>query len=572
MNKKIIFGLVLATLLVGIVPVVSAQTGISISSPSGETYKKGDTVTINAVSYSGDSVWTIQIQKSSTKVWIDQVTGGSLSYSFVIPNTWSSGTYTIYVDGENSNPVSTTFKIPSSFLPILPPPAPPAPPTASEIEDMSTADAVDAIESLDTEDAADIMADLTPETAADIVEELDTEDATEIFEEGIAEGNLEEFADIANEADPEAVADILLEMEPETGADLVEEMVSDDLNAAALRVEEAVKRSGNEEILAAFGGTLEGVPAETLVSLFREIAGLPATPSTVAELFEVMDITKVIDIIDQWMTTEDYEGLATVFSYLSDDKLEEIFLSMTPLDRTTFYPYLDATSQAKLPDVGELTVSDLSITPSTVETGDPVTISVEISNDGLLQFSEGVTLKIDGTSEESEMVTLMPGDSETVTWTVSEATSGTYSVEVEGLTGSFTVEEPEPEPEPANIVYHSVAVSPSSVEAGNPVTVTVTLDNTGELIGTETVELYVNDVLEDSETTSVVGGGTDSVTFQVTKDTAGSYTVEAGGETATFTVTEPEPEPTSFPVTYALAGVVIIAAAAYLYMQQQRKL
>jgi len=569
MNKKIVLGLVILGAFLLSTPMVSA---LSVDSPSGETYRTGDTVTIHAVNYAADSTGYIQIQRGSTIVWIDEggFVANVLSYKLKIPSSWSGGTYTVYVKGTISKDTgSTTFKIPTSFLPPI---APPAPPTSSDIEDMSLADAVDAIEDLDVEDAADVMADLTPEKAADIVDELDTEDAVEIFEEGVAAGDAEEFADIANEADPEVAADIMLEMEPEAGADLVEEMVSDDVNAAALRVEEAVKRSGNEEILAEFGGTLEGVPPETLVSLFREIVGLPATPSTVAELFEVMDITKVIDIIDGWMATEDYEGLATVFSYLSDAKLEEIFLSMTPEDRTTFYPYLDEPSQAKLPDVGELTVSDLSITPTTVETGDPITISVEVSNDGLLQFSEGVTLKIDGSSVESEMVTLMPGDSETVTWTVSEATAGTYSVDVNGLTGSFTVEEGEPEPEPANIVYHSVAVSPSSVEVGNPVTITVTLDNTGELIGTETVELYVNDVLEDSNTTSVAGGGTDTVTFQVTKDTAGTYTVEAGGETATFTVTEPEPEPSGFPWTYAIVGVVIVAVAAYMYMQQQKKL
>jgi len=543
MNKKIVLGLVILGAFLLSTPMVSA---LSVDSPSGETYRRGDTITIHAVNYAADSTGYIQIQRGSTIVWIDEgvFIANVLSYQLKIPSSWSGGTYTVYVKGTISKDTgSTTFIIPSTFLPPIVPP-PPAPPTATEIAAMSTSDAVDAIESLDIESAATILAELTTSKASEIV----------------------------NEVDPESAADLLLEMDPEAGAGIVEAMVAGDLNAAALRVEEAVKRSGNAAKLAEFGGTLTGVPAETLVRLFREIAGLPATPSTVAELFEVMDVTKVIDIVDEWMATEDYEGLATVFSYLSDAKLEELFLSMTPEDRTTFYPYLDETIQAKLPDVGELTVSDLSIIPSTVETGDPVTISAEVSNDGLLQFSEGITLKVDGTSVETEMVTLMPGETETVTWTVSEATAGTYSVEVNGLTGTFTVEEPEPEPEPANIVYHSIAVSPSSVEVGNPVTVTVTLDNTGELIGIETVELYVNDVMEDSDTTSIVGGGTDSVTFQVTKDTAGTYTVEAGGETATFTVTEPEPEPTGFPWTYAVVGVVIIAVAAYLYMQQQKKL
>ena len=468
MSNKLLPVLLLVTLLFVIIPVGFVQASSAITSPSGETYDEGDTVTINAITYSGDSQWAIQIQRGPNVVWVDNVTSaGSLSYSFVIPSSWSGGTYTIYVDGDNSPVTSTTFRVPSTFLPPISPP-PIVPPTASEIEAMSTADAVEAIEDFEVEEAADIMTDLTTEKAADIVDELDTDHAIEIFEEGISEGYLDEYAELANEADPETTADILLGMDSEVGADLVEEMVGEDLNAAALRVEEAVKRSGNEAILEAFGGTLEGVSAETLVSLFREIVGLPATPSTVAELFEVMDLTKIIDIIDEWMDIEDYEGLATVFSYLSDDKLEELFLSMTPEDRTTFYPYLDENSQAKLPDIGELTVSDLSIAPSNVETGDPVTISVEVTNDGLLQFSEGITLKIDGISVESEIVTLMPEGSETVIWTVSEATAGTYSVEVNGLTGSFTVEEPELEPEPANIIYHSVALSPSTVEIRNP--------------------------------------------------------------------------------------------------------
>ena len=552
-KNKLLIGLTLTTLLLAAIPSVNAAISVSIAPVKAE-YVRGETIDITISGTTATEDIYIQVFRGSASHWVDQrvASGASYIYTLNISDTWYDGIYTIRVKGSIGGTASTTFvldapsqPVPPPFIPPPPaPPAPPAPPTATEIAAMSTSDAIDVIESLDIESAADIMTELTTSKAADIL----------------------------NGVDPETAADILLEMEPEAGAGLVEAMVTGDLNAAALRVEEAVKRSGNTAKLTEFGGTLTGVPAETLVSLFREIAGLPATPSTVAELFEVMDITKVIDIVDEWMATEDYEGLATVFSYLSDAKLEELFLSMTPQDRTTFYPYLDETIQAKLPDVGALVVSDLSITPSTVETGDPVTITVEVSNDGLLQFSEGITLRVDGSSVESEILTLMPGETETVTWTVSEATAGTYSVEVNGLTDSFTVEEPEPAPAPANIVYHSVAVSPSLVEAGNPVTVTVTLDNTGDLIGSETIELYVNYILEDSETKSIVGGGTDSVTFQVTKDTPGTYTVEAGGETATFTVTEAEPEATAFPLTYAVVGVVIIAAAAYMYMQQQNKL
>ncbi|MCW4012214.1 MAG: hypothetical protein NWF07_04390, partial [Candidatus Bathyarchaeota archaeon] len=291
---------------------------------------------------------------------------------------------------------------------------------------------------------------------------------------------------------------------------------------------------------------------------------------TVAALFEVMDITKVIDIVDAWMETESYEDLALVYSYLGDSKLEEIFLSMSGAQRTTLYPYLDETTQAKLPELGTLTVSNLSINPATVEEGELVTISVEVTNDGLIEFTEGVNLKVAGTTVETEMVTLMPDASTTVTWTVSEATAGTYDVEVNGLTGSFTVEAP-PEPEPANIVYKSIAVSPTSIEEGGSVTVTVTLENTGELSGQEAVDLYVDDVMVDSETVIVAGGATETAEFTLTGETAGTYTVEAGDKSATYTVTAPEEPPSGFPWTYVIVAVVIIAAAAYIYMQQQKQ-
>jgi len=572
MNKKMLTGLIILTILATAIPLATAVGSAPVvSSPSGETYRRGDDVTITATSYAGDTTWTIQIQRSSTVVWIDKVASiGSLSYTFTIPSSWSRGTYTIYVDGNNApSSASTTFYL---SVPVLPPIVPPTPttPTVATVQAMTTAQAANTISNLDNKTASKIMTGLTESKAINVIAKLNVSFVKQIFEEGVKAGNATNMANLANGIGVNQAADVLLEMNGTKGANLVQEMAKQNLNDAALRVEEAVKRSGNTEKLAKFGGTLQGVPAADLVSLFREIAGLPNTPSTVARLFEVMDITKVIDIVDTWMETESYEDLALVYGYLNETKLEEIFLSMSGEDRTTLYPYLDANTTAKLPEIGELTVSNLSINPNTVDEGDIVTISVTVSNDGLIELTEGVNLKIEGSTVESEMVTLLPDASSTLTWTVSEATAGTYSVEVNGLTGSFTVEAP-PEPEPANIVYESIAVQPTSIEEGGAVTVTVTLENTGEETGTETVELYVNDAMTDSESVTVAGGATKTVAFTVTEDTAGTYTVEAGEKSTTFTVTAPEEPPSQFPWTYVIVAVVIIAAAAYIYMQQQKQ-
>jgi hypothetical protein len=52
-----------------------------------------------------------------------------------------------------------------------------------------------------------------------------------------------------------------------------------------------------------------------------------------------------------------------------------------------------------------------------------------------------VTLSIDGVAEDTKPVTLSPGESDTITFTVSRDEAGTYDVALDGLAGSFTVTE-----------------------------------------------------------------------------------------------------------------------------------
>jgi len=70
-----------------------------------------------------------------------------------------------------------------------------------------------------------------------------------------------------------------------------------------------------------------------------------------------------------------------------------------------------------------------------------VTISVEVTNTGAKSGTHTVALMIDGEVEDETTVTLNPDESETVSFQVSAAEQGSYSVEVDGLTGSYTVTE-----------------------------------------------------------------------------------------------------------------------------------
>jgi hypothetical protein len=70
-----------------------------------------------------------------------------------------------------------------------------------------------------------------------------------------------------------------------------------------------------------------------------------------------------------------------------------------------------------------------------------VTISVFLANAGEADGSYTSTLKINGVVAETVEVTVAGGTSETVTFTTSQGEAGAYSIEVNGLSGSFTVKE-----------------------------------------------------------------------------------------------------------------------------------
>lgn len=95
------------------------------------------------------------------------------------------------------------------------------------------------------------------------------------------------------------------------------------------------------------------------------------------------------------------------------------------------------------PKPAEFQVSNLSISPTQVEPGEPVIISVDVKNEGDVSGTYTVTLKIDGTTEATKDITLAGGEIGTVSFTVAKTTEQTYSVDIGRLTGGFIVKEPE---------------------------------------------------------------------------------------------------------------------------------
>jgi len=93
-----------------------------------------------------------------------------------------------------------------------------------------------------------------------------------------------------------------------------------------------------------------------------------------------------------------------------------------------------------LPEPAAFSVSYLSVSPRLeVEPDEPVTIAVSVANTGGESGSYTVVLKIDGVKEAEETITIAAGDSQDVSFSVTREEAGNYTVDVDGLSGSFTV-------------------------------------------------------------------------------------------------------------------------------------
>jgi len=93
-------------------------------------------------------------------------------------------------------------------------------------------------------------------------------------------------------------------------------------------------------------------------------------------------------------------------------------------------------------------LSNLQITPSqfeiwqtvtfVIKIGEEVTISADVTNRGGQEGSYTAILKINGETEGTQEITLRPGQSEQVVFTVSDNGPGQYVVTIDSLSGEFT--------------------------------------------------------------------------------------------------------------------------------------
>lgn len=131
--------------------------------------------------------------------------------------------------------------------------------------------------------------------------------------------------------------------------------------------------------------------------------------------------------------------------HISEQECKEITITL-PTDQEDAECTILAVSAITPSEPAAFSVADLSIQPAQVEPNEPVTIMVSAANTGDTEGTYTILIKVNGVKEAEESVTLAPHSSQSVAFTVSKADAGSYLVDVNGLTSSFTVRPAAPPP------------------------------------------------------------------------------------------------------------------------------
>jgi PGF-pre-PGF domain-containing protein len=171
---------------------------------------------------------------------------------------------------------------------------------------------------------------------------------------------------------------------------------------------------------------------------------------------DIGSVTITFKVEKSWIEGENIDENTITLKRYNPENGGWVSLPTAKVSEDATYVYFSATSPglsyfavsgtAMTPAPAAFTVSALTISPSQVSVGEDVSISVTVTNTGDLAGTYTVTLEINGIVENTENVTLAGGATRVVTFTISEDTEGTYNVDVNGQTGSFTVVEPTPAP------------------------------------------------------------------------------------------------------------------------------
>jgi hypothetical protein len=187
------------------------------------------------------------------------------------------------------------------------------------------------------------------------------------------------------------------------------------------------------------------------------------------------------------------------------------------------------------PTVSAFQVGNLTVDPFEALVNHPVNVSIGVVNLANSQGSYSLSLKINGTVEETKKLTFSANESQLVSFTVTETNVGSYNVSVGDQFGLFTVVTT-PTPMPTALHVSNMFINPSEGWPGQLVNVSVDVANTGNGTISYSLPFSVNGQVDQHVQVDLAAGASATITAAITEDTTGSFQVTAGGKTGHLTI------------------------------------
>lgn len=192
-------------------------------------------------------------------------------------------------------------------------------------------------------------------------------------------------------------------------------------------------------------------------------------------------------------------------------------------------------------------VISLDIVPSKVMIGERATISAQLRNGNASVQTYNVPLMVNGLAQDRRTVTLSPGTTEVVEFSLVKHKAGSYEIGIGDQSSILEVQAPLP----PSFQLSELKITPYVVNVGEKIVITAKVINTGGSQGNYAAELKLDGCSVKKEELTIAAGADSTLNFTVCMDSPGTYIVTLGELTGQFVVikpAQPMPPTSSTPV------------------------
>jgi hypothetical protein len=198
------------------------------------------------------------------------------------------------------------------------------------------------------------------------------------------------------------------------------------------------------------------------------------------------------------------------------------------------YLYLQAEGLINTSPMAEFTLSNITINPLQVDLGEPVTITVNLTNVGTAEGAYTANLTVNDVLKDNQTTLLSVGESAILEFSDRENAEGTYNVSVGDVFGSFTVKIVPPEI--SDIILSNLKVDPIEANVGGTVKITAEARNSGAEAAKLSVKLSIDDEILEIKVLEMSPGESTTLEFTIDSPSEGSHKIKLNSLSASLKV------------------------------------